>query len=671
MPRISIIPFSPSERHHLLLCELDDTMFIVDCGWPAEDDSDDAQTDRGKQQRGSIGSLDDPRDALGTINWERVDFILISNYEQMRLLPYITEYTAFSGPVYATEPTKAYGRCVLEEGLNATAASAYASSAAASTSSSNNRKGSSQLYSKRDIVAAMEKITDVRHNEVISPVPFVQAYTRSSGYCIGAGNWSVEYKGHKTAFISTSTFATCLHPQEWDGRILSEAQAIVFCDAVDPATAGSDAAEDVSMASWQSTHVSQRLNQLCSTAISTLKQRGRVLLVGEPYGVTQDVVQLAAENILALNLPQPQFIFVSPIAEHTLQFGNIMGEWLCESKQALLYLPEYPFADKELRKKGHLHFVSSLADLATKNIPQGNWFVVIPPHDVGSIDHFVRQWQQDARRCSSADMASGTGLAKFSVLIHDDDAVRAQRLVNRLSVGSEVAYVPVARRFTFHSIEQCLAAAERAQHVLVPSHVFARLESQTKGSEFRLFEFSYMQATTVDLDTDRHLPLEVQGEMARRMREKGKQHGLVEGKLSLAAGKIRLECLDEVSGAGTDGLESGQPHADQGAGSGVGSSTGSRAVNTTALATNFAGTVPSLKKRDLDGWTPERLAEELGEVGLKATVISTPSQHGAVRVVVAGGSATIRMGNGWSVDCSSANAQWTVMDSLKRVLKTS
>ncbi|KAJ2862970.1 Integrator complex subunit 9, partial [Coemansia asiatica] len=458
----------------------------------------------------------------------------------------------------------------------------------------------------------MEKITDVRHNETVSPVPFVQAYTRSSGYCIGAGNWSVEYKGHKTAFISTSTFATCLHPQEWDGKILSEAQAIVFCDAVDPATSpGNDAADDVPTASWQNVQVSQRLNQLCSTAISTLKQRGQVLLVGEPYGVTQDVVQLAAENILALNLPQPQFIFVSPIAERTLQFGNIMGEWLCEGKQALLYLPEYPFADKELRKKGHLHFVSSLADLATKNIPQGNWFVVIPPHDIESIDHFVRQWHQDAQRCSSADMASGTGLAKFTVLIHDDDAARAQRLVNRLSIGPEVTFVPVARRFTFHSIEQCLAAAERAQHVLVPSHVFARLESQTKSSEFRLFEFSYMQATTVDLDTDRHLPLEVQGEMARRMREKGKQHGLVEGKLTLAAGKIRLECLDEASRNSEDGQ-------DQVAGAGAGFRV--TAATTASTTTSALATAPALKKRDLDRWTPERLAEELGEVGLKATV---------------------------------------------------
>ncbi|KAJ2462656.1 hypothetical protein GGI02_005415, partial [Coemansia sp. RSA 2322] len=109
MPSISVVSFSPHERFHLLLCELDDTMFVVDCGWPLDvaymdqpDDTDKVRTARPAQL--------DPRDTLSTINWARVDFILLSNYEQMTMLPYITEYTEFSGPVYATEPAKAYGR---------------------------------------------------------------------------------------------------------------------------------------------------------------------------------------------------------------------------------------------------------------------------------------------------------------------------------------------------------------------------------------------------------------------------------------------------------------------------------------------------------------------------------------------------------------------------------
>ncbi|KAJ2898886.1 hypothetical protein IWW38_001184, partial [Coemansia aciculifera] len=111
MPSISVVSFSPNERFHLLLCELDDTMFIVDCGWPLDAVFSEPPGDTGKLHTTSSGTRLDPRDALSTINWARVDFILLSNYEQMTLLPYITEYTEFSGPVYATEPAKAYGRC--------------------------------------------------------------------------------------------------------------------------------------------------------------------------------------------------------------------------------------------------------------------------------------------------------------------------------------------------------------------------------------------------------------------------------------------------------------------------------------------------------------------------------------------------------------------------------
>ncbi|KAJ2808493.1 hypothetical protein H4R20_000857 [Coemansia guatemalensis] len=666
MPSISTISFSPFERHHLLLCELDDTMFIVDCGWPTEDYSNVQAAD--SKARTAKDTVANPRDALSSINWARVDFVLISNYEQMTLLPYITEYTEFAGPVYATEPTKAYGRCVLEEGLQTIGRSGNSlSDAHVGTSSSAGAEGRRALqmpYTQQDIVASMERITDVRHNEIITPVPFVRVYTRSSGYCIGGANWTVEYKNHRTAFISTSTLATCLHPQEWDSSVLSEAQAVVFCDAADPA----EQEENDAGAAPPNVHISQKINQLCSTATAALKQRNRVLLIGEPYGVTQDILQLVAENVISLNLPLPQFVIVSPIAERTLQYGNIMGEWLCATKQALLYLPEYPFVDKDLRQKGHLHFVRSLSQLATRNIPQGTWFVIASPRDSATINHFVRQWQQDASQCSSADMAGGTGTSRFSVLIHDDDVARAQAIVNQISVGNEVTYVPVSQRMTYGNIEQVLANAVRAQHVLVPSFIRARLPAAAVSRfEFGLLEYSYLQATVIDLDTDRHLPLSIQREMTQQMKRDGKQHAIVSGKLSLSAGEIRLmrddSSNDTSDNVGEGGLKN-EPTpsntrlqlsaADQGA-----------AYNASAVPAHY----------NLASWTPQRLASELSDVGLNAVVIDGGPRSGGpatglVQVSVAGGTATIRMHRGWEVDCTSVSTQWAVLDALRQVLKS-
>ncbi|KAJ2084412.1 Integrator complex subunit 9 [Coemansia sp. RSA 988] len=666
MPSISIISFSPFERHHLLLCELDDTMFIVDCGWPTEDYSNIRPTD--SKTCTAKNTVANPRDALSSINWARVDFVLISNYEQMTLLPYVTEYTEFAGPVYATEPTKAYGRCVLEEGLWSVSRSGSSlSDAHVGTSSSAGAEGRrvQQLpYTQQDIVASMERITDVRHNEIITPVPFVRVYTRSSGYCIGGANWTVEYKNHRTAFISTSSLATCLHPQEWDGSVLSEAQVVVFCDATDPA----ELDESDASSAPPNVHISQKINQLCSTATASLKQRNRVLLIGEPYGVTQDILQLVAENTISLNLPLPQFVIVSPIAERTLQYGNIMGEWLCAAKQALLYLPEYPFADKDLRQKGHLHFVRSLSQLATRNTPQGTWFVIVSPRDIATASHFVRQWQQDARQCSSADMAGGTGTSRFSVLIHDDDVARAQAIVNQISVDNEATYVPVSRRMTYGNIEQVLANAVRAQHVLVPSFIRARLPAATVNRfEFGLLEYSYLQATVIDLDTDRHLPLSIQREMTQQMKRDGKQHAIVSGKLSLSAGEIRL--------VRTDSSNDTSDNVDEGGLKSKSKSPNTRVqLNVTDQETaHKAAAVPA--HYNLASWTPQRLASELCDVGLNAAVVGGYSESGGpapglVEVSVAGGMATIRMHCGWAVDCTSVSTQWAVLDALRRVLKS-
>jgi len=41
---------------------------------------------------------------------ENVDFIFISNFYHIIALPLITEYTHFTGKIYATEPTIEFGR---------------------------------------------------------------------------------------------------------------------------------------------------------------------------------------------------------------------------------------------------------------------------------------------------------------------------------------------------------------------------------------------------------------------------------------------------------------------------------------------------------------------------------------------------------------------------------
>ncbi|KAL3205949.1 hypothetical protein MRX96_040537 [Rhipicephalus microplus] len=52
---------------------------------------------------------------LGLVDFADIDVILISNYQSMLALPYVTERTGFKGTVYMTEPTLLIGRQFMEE----------------------------------------------------------------------------------------------------------------------------------------------------------------------------------------------------------------------------------------------------------------------------------------------------------------------------------------------------------------------------------------------------------------------------------------------------------------------------------------------------------------------------------------------------------------------------
>ena len=57
----------------------------------------------------------------------------------------------------------------------------------------------------------------------------------------------------------------------------------------------------------------------------------------------------------------PMF-FVSPVADSSLAYSNIMAEWLSSMKQNRVYLPEEPFPHGHLAKCGRLKSFRTLHD---------------------------------------------------------------------------------------------------------------------------------------------------------------------------------------------------------------------------------------------------------------------------------------------------------------------
>lgn len=48
--------------------------------------------------------------------------------------------------------------------------------------------------------------------------------------------------------------------------------------------------------------------------------------------------------------------FISPVAENSLAYSNILAEWLSSTKQNKVYIPEEPFPHANLVKNARLKF---------------------------------------------------------------------------------------------------------------------------------------------------------------------------------------------------------------------------------------------------------------------------------------------------------------------------
>ncbi|ESO02665.1 hypothetical protein HELRODRAFT_161956 [Helobdella robusta] len=169
-----------------------------------------------------------------------IDVVLISNFNYILGLPYVTEHPDFRGVVYATEPTTQFGKLLMEEYTKplekvnrprslkslfskSSQISELASLRRTALATNNNNNGSSsnntattitnnisnnnkefpslrrwrKMYSSSDVLSCLRKMEVIAYNEA-KEIPgglILQAF--SSGFCIGSCNWTISSPYHK------------------------------------------------------------------------------------------------------------------------------------------------------------------------------------------------------------------------------------------------------------------------------------------------------------------------------------------------------------------------------------------------------------------------------------------------------------------------------------------
>ena len=177
---------------------------------------------------------------LTSVNLKHVDVILITSYQTMLALPYITEFTEFAGIVYATEPTVQFARHYIDEMLEYIERTPK-------TKEANRWKAKNvlmqlplvvgvegmrphlwkKIYNAKQVSNCFSKVKAVSYNEKLDIFGAFEVQAVSSGYLIGSCNWVIKTNHEKIVYVSsTSTLST--HSTSIDRNPIRNADLLIL-----------------------------------------------------------------------------------------------------------------------------------------------------------------------------------------------------------------------------------------------------------------------------------------------------------------------------------------------------------------------------------------------------------------------------------------------------------
>ncbi|XP_009465650.1 PREDICTED: integrator complex subunit 9 isoform X2 [Nipponia nippon] len=387
-------------------------------------------------------------DKTELLDLSTVDVILISNYHCMMALPYITEYTGFTGTVYATEPTVQIGRLLMEELVNSIERVPKAQSASMWKNKEVQRLLPAPLkdavevsmwrkcYTLPEVNAALSKIQLVGYSQKIELFGAVQVTPLSSGYALGSSNWIIQSHYEKVSYVSGSSLLTT-HPQPMDQASLKNSDVLILTGLTQIPTANPDG----------------MVGEFCNNLAMTVRNGGNVLVPCYPSGVIYDLLECLYQFIDSAGLSNVPFYFISPVANSSLEFSQIFAEWLCHNKQTKVYLPEPPFPHAELIQTNKLkHYPSIHGDFSNDFKQPCVVFTGHPSLRFGDVVHFMELWGKSSLN---------------TVIFTEPDFSYLDALAPYQPLAMKCVYCPIDTRLNFIQVSKLLKEVQPL-HVVCP-----------------------------------------------------------------------------------------------------------------------------------------------------------------------------------------------------------
>ncbi|CEP19353.1 hypothetical protein [Parasitella parasitica] len=293
------------------------------------------------------------------IDVNSIDLVLIANSESMLGLPFLTEYLGYKGRIIATEPTIEYGKQRMEElvlyhGHNSISRiePALATHFSQLGDFARPSEGWRPIYNLKDVTSCVEKVQPVRYTETLSLFSTLNLVAFSSGYSLGSANWLLETSFKRIVFLSCSSLYANLHPAPFDADILKDADVVVV--------------GGLSQQSDRELLYERAKSKLFVHLARTNQSLHNSIIVAPPIGILFDLIGDIEEYFKSLGKEighekhQTPIYVANPIADQSLKYANICGEWMNTGRHNLLYVPQMPLAHGELMNTGAVEPLVSL-----------------------------------------------------------------------------------------------------------------------------------------------------------------------------------------------------------------------------------------------------------------------------------------------------------------------
>ncbi|CAO3654599.1 unnamed protein product [Mucor hiemalis] len=408
-------------------------------------------------------------------------------------LPYLTEYMGYKGRIVTTEPTVEYAKQRMEElvfyhGQKTSAVDPTSSTHFSELIRDKIPEGWRSIYTMKDILSCTEKVQTVRYTEALSLFSTLSISAFSSGYCLGSSNWLLEASSKKIAFLSPSSLYTSLHPAPFDFDIFKQADVIIV--------------GGIKQQTEKELTYERARTKLLVQIARTIHSLHNVVLVTPSTGILFDLIGDIDSYFKSLgrevgheNHQTPIYV-AYPVADQSLKYANICGEWMNSGRHDLLYVPEMPLAHGNFMNTGAVQVIQSLDALSFNGKSGIREPCIVFTGDPtcitkGFLPWFLNHWEQsDVNTC---------------IFIDPDTAFDPQ---DDIPAGCKMTFnkIPLDTKLKLEDIPSLLHTywerdTDNIQHLLLPHIKGAELVKEEQ-SQSKVYIYEPGEVLSIDLNRD-------------------------------------------------------------------------------------------------------------------------------------------------------------------------